>query len=70
MGADVMMDLVEDAKVSVNGGQTSSQVTPLLHSLGMLFSFPEKLQTGSGTKTPDASWHKKLLPGKGSLLAG
>jgi len=32
MGANVMMDLVEDAIVSVNSRQASPQVTPLLQS--------------------------------------
>ena len=32
MGADVMVDLVEDAVVSVNSRQASPQVTPLLQS--------------------------------------
>lgn len=37
MSADVMMDLVKDAKVSVNGGQATPQITPLLHSSGTQF---------------------------------
>ncbi len=32
MGANVMMDLVEDAVVSVNSRQASPQVAPLLQS--------------------------------------
>jgi hypothetical protein len=32
MSANVMVDLVEDAVVSVNSRQASSQVTPLLQS--------------------------------------
>lgn len=32
MSADVMMDLVKDSIVSVNGGKTAPQVAPLLHS--------------------------------------
>lgn len=31
MSADVVMDLVEDAVVPVNGGQATPQVAPLLH---------------------------------------
>ena len=31
MGADVMVDLVEDAIVPVNGGQSTPEVAPLLH---------------------------------------
>lgn len=33
MGPNVMVDLVEDAVVSVNGGQPASQVAPLLHTV-------------------------------------
>ena len=31
MGANVMVNLVEDAVVPVNGGQAAPQVTPLLY---------------------------------------
>ena len=31
MSADVMMNLIEDAIISVNGGKSTSKVTPLLH---------------------------------------
>ena len=34
MCANIVMDLVEDAIVSVNGRQATSQIAPLLHSSG------------------------------------
>lgn len=53
MGTNIMMNLVEDAIVPINGGQTTPQVAPLLHSPRHLFSTNLQQYTQTGDETCD-----------------
>ena len=48
VGADVVVDLVEDAVVSVNGRQPPAEVAPLLHTI--------ELVSDTKTAPPSVCW--------------